>query len=80
MSGFQQRFASREDVAATHYEDDGRVVFVADFGPTSDGTVDVVDGTAIVVLGDDQHEFDVPAGESTAQFRNGIITVAVSDE
>lgn len=80
MSEFQERLASREDVVATHYEDDDRAVFVADLGASADGAVDIVDGTAMVVIGDEQYEFSVPAGETTARVHNGVVTVEVSRE
>ncbi|GGN15884.1 DUF7127 family protein [Halarchaeum nitratireducens] len=65
------------------YDYDGETVVVADT-PFADErvAVDVVDGTAIVVVtGDDedaQHEIELPAGEVARAFiNNGIITVEV---
>lgn len=80
MSEFQERLAGREDVVATNYEDDDCAVFVADLGAAADGTVDVVDGTAMVVLDDEQYEFEVPEGETTARVHNGVVTVEVNRE
>jgi len=58
------------------YAYDDRVVFALDFGSGTDATVDVVDGTAIVVAGDEQFEFEVPAG-AQAFIHNGVLTVEV---
>jgi len=66
------------------YDYDGETVIVADT-PFADErvTVDVVDGTAIVVVtGDDedtQHEIELPEGEVARAFiNNGVITVEVT--
>ncbi|MFB6117783.1 hypothetical protein [Halosegnis sp.] len=75
MNGFQEQFGRREDVVATRYDDGDTVTFVADFD--GDAAVDVVDGTAIVVVGDEQFEFDLPAGDTNARANNGIVTVEV---
>lgn len=68
----------RGDVEAVvrHYEYDDESVLAADFGHV-DGHVDLVDGTAIVVVDDDQYEFDVPEGASRGIMNNGIVTVEV---
>jgi len=71
----KQRFADGE-VAGRRYEYDDRSVLVADFGTGVDGTVDLVGDTAIVVVGDDQYEFEVPAGVTArASMNNGVLTV-----
>lgn len=67
---------SETDIAARHYEYGDREVFVADFG-TADGTVDIVDDTAIVVVGEDQYDLPVPAGVDRASIRNGVLTIEV---
>ena len=54
---------------------DGPVI-VADIGP-ADGHAEVVDGTAIVVVDGEQHEFEVPATASRAVMNNGIVTIEV---
>lgn len=68
------------DAPVQRYEyDDGSVVYATDLGSVADATVDVVDGTVIVVTDDDQHEFDLPEdGEATASLHNGVLTVEVS--
>ena len=69
-----------QDAPVRRYDYDDRTVVVADFGPDADPSVDVVDGTAIVVIGEHQREFDVPAGAVQAINRNGIVTIEVDQE
>lgn len=78
MSTFQERFARRGDAIARRYEYDDRVQFVVDLGPGCEGSVDVIDGTAMVLVGDEQYEFELPAGEARASMSNGVVTVEVS--
>lgn len=68
------------DATVQRYEyDDGSVVYASDLGSVAGATVDVVDGTVIVVTDDDQHEFDLPEGEdASATIHNGVLTVEVS--
>ncbi len=79
----QRHAADGRDVFARQYEYDDETVIVADFG-TADGdaTVDVVDGTAIVVVetpdGSRQEEFDLPANDAQAFMKNGVLTIEVS--
>ncbi|WP_255195741.1 DUF7127 family protein [Halorarius litoreus] len=77
MTAFQERFARREDAIARQYEYEDRVVLVADLGPGRNGSIDLLDGTAIVVVGDDEYEFDLPEGEARASMSNGVVTVEV---
>ena len=73
-----QRFAEREE-PLRRYEYEDAVVFAADLGAGVDGaSVDVVEGTAMVVVDGRQYEFDVPAGEAKASIRNGVVTVEVT--
>lgn len=75
MSDRQQSAELEPEVR--HYEYDDEHVVVADLGVGHEGAVDVVDGTAIVVLKDDQYELDLPAGEARAFMKNGVVTVEV---
>jgi len=68
------------DAPLRQYEYDDAVVLAADLGVVGDATVDVVDGTAIVVVGDEQYDFDVPAGEPRAFIRNGVLTIEMTSE
>lgn len=66
----------RRDTIATEYEYDGESVIAVDFGQThADLTVDVVDGTAIVITDGDQFEFELPNGASEVTATNGILTI-----
>ena len=64
------------DAVVRRYDYEDETVIVADLGRV-EGTVDVVDGTVIVVADGDQHEFDVPADASRAFMTNGVVTVEV---
>ena len=67
-----------EEFAGRRYERDGRAGLVVDFGAGTEGTVDLVGDTAIVVVGDDQYEFEIPVGVTTrASVNNGVLTVEV---
>ena len=72
----QHQHAEQAPVARS-YEYADRTVVAADFGPGAAPTVDVVDGTLIVVVDDEQREFDVPAGDVETVNRNGVVTVEV---
>jgi hypothetical protein len=76
MNEYTQSVRGDSDALVAHYEYDDETVLVADFGP-SEGTVDLVDGTAIVVVDGEQFEFDVPSGASRGIMNNGIVTVEV---
>lgn len=78
-----KQIGEREDIFARHYQYDEEEVVVADLGVTSgDASVDVLDGTAIVVFedGDDsqQLELELPEGEAEAFMTNGVLTITVS--
>ena len=65
----RQRFVDGEFVGR-RYDYDGRTVLVADFGADAEGSVDLV--------GDEQYEFEVPAGVSArASVNNGVLTIEV---
>ncbi|MEF8852527.1 MAG: hypothetical protein V5A44_09470 [Haloarculaceae archaeon] len=65
-----------DEVAVRRYEYDDGVVLAADFGPEREASVDVVDGTVIVVTSDDQYDIDV-GGEADAFMSNGVLTIEV---
>jgi hypothetical protein len=71
----QQRFADGS-VFGRRYDYADGTVFAADFG-AGEATVDVVDGTVIVVTDDEQYEFEVP-GVARATINNGVLTVEVT--
>ncbi|CCQ35970.1 uncharacterized protein Nmlp_1783 [Natronomonas moolapensis 8.8.11] len=74
MSEHIRSVHSEVDGLVRRYEYDDSAVFVADFGPV-DGTVDVVDGTAMVVVDDDQYEFEVAEDVDHAIMNNGVVTI-----
>lgn len=72
----QQRFVG-EDGPVSRYEYEDAVVFAVDLGVAEDAHVDVVDGTVMVVVGDQQYDFEVPEGDAEAFIKNGVVTVEV---
>lgn len=76
MTEYTQSVRGDSETLVRRYEYDDEALFVADFGH-AEGTVDLVDGTAIVVVDDEQYEFDVPATASRGIMNNGIVTVEV---
>ena len=78
MNDYSQSTRGDVDGVVRQYEYESESVVVADFGGV-DGSVDVIDGTAIVVVGDEHHEFEVPAGASRAVMNNGVVTVELED-
>ena len=78
MTPTLQQFDDRDDVLR-RYEYADRVVYAADLGPADDITVDIVDGTVMLVHGDEQADFEVPeAGSAEATINNGVLTVEVA--
>ena len=66
-----------EAPAVSQYDYDEYTVFATDFGPGAEPAVDVVDRTAIVVVGDDQREFELPEGDVQTFTRNGVVSIEV---
>jgi hypothetical protein len=75
MADLQQ--FDRTDAIARRYQYGDRTVLVVDVGAGVEGSVDVVDGTAIVVVGDDQYELALPEGTASAFMKNGVVTIEV---
>jgi hypothetical protein len=70
-----QRFAERDVVARQYQYADGDVL-AFDLGAGAAGAVDVVDGTLMVVVDDEQFETDLPEGRAAkATINNGVVTV-----
>lgn len=76
----------REDIdgIARRYDYDDGVTLVADLGVPDDSvTIDLVGGTAIVVVdgagGSRQHEIDLPHGDAEAFMHNGVLTIEVRE-
>lgn len=78
MKGNQQL---SDDAPVRRFEyEDGTNVLAADLGVVGDASVDVVDGTAIVVTGTDQYDLSVPAGDAQAFIKNGVLTIEVTSD
>ena len=77
MNDYSQSARGDIDGVVRQYEYERESVVVADFGGV-DGSVDVVDGTAIVVVEDNQYEFEVPEG-AKAFIRNGVVTIEATE-
>lgn len=72
-----------DEVLQRRDEFDDRTEIVADLGPAvGEAHVDVVDGTAMVVLDDGagQYEFDLPSDNSHTFINNGVLTIEVRGE
>jgi len=80
MISFKQQAESAGDLVGRRYEYEDGTVLALDLGVV-EGSVDVVDGTVIVVTGDDHHEFDLPEGATArASMNNGIVTVELRED
>jgi HSP20 family molecular chaperone IbpA len=75
-----QQFDDRDGDALRRYEYDESVVYAADIGfDAGEAAVDVVDGTVMVVRGDEQADFEIPeSGTAEATINNGVLTVEVA--
>ncbi|MFB6070448.1 MAG: hypothetical protein ABEJ76_05435 [Halanaeroarchaeum sp.] len=78
------RQSQADEVLQRRYEYEDETVLVADLGSVAENaTVDVVDGTAVVVIegpeGPSQYEFQVPEGSAHTFINNGVLTVEVSE-
>ncbi|WP_222918999.1 hypothetical protein [Natrinema sp. SYSU A 869] len=69
--------AGDEDkITITNREYEGESVIAVDFGQTGEKpSVDVVGETAIVTVGGNQFEFDVPSDASDVTVNDGILTI-----
>ncbi|WP_436935494.1 DUF7127 family protein [Halovenus marina] len=72
-----ERFAER-GIDARRIERDDGVELIADLGPETDASAEIVDGTVIVVTDDDQYDIDLDA-DGRALINNGILTVEVNE-
>lgn len=73
-----EQFARDDERLVRRYDYDAESILAVDFGPAGpEASVDVVDGTVIVVTDDDQYEFDLPEHATDAHtfIRNGVLTL-----
>jgi hypothetical protein len=68
------------EIPLRRFEYDDSVVFAADVGTVDDVHAGVVDGTVIVIAGDDQYEQELPDNvEARAFINHGVLTIELSD-
>jgi hypothetical protein len=72
-----RRQLAEQDIEARRYEHGDSVTLVADLGDAGSGSVDVVGDTAIVVVDNEQFEFEIER-EAKALINNGVLTIEVS--
>ncbi|SFC49724.1 hypothetical protein SAMN05444422_10990 [Halobiforma haloterrestris] len=78
-----EQFTGSDGQPARRYEYDDGVVFAVDFGPEfGDAAVDLVEDTVIVVVDEDQYEFELPdgAGDAHTFIKNGVLTVELEGD
>jgi HSP20 family molecular chaperone IbpA len=75
-----QQFDERDGDTLSRYEYENSVVYAADIGfDAGEVAVDIVDGTVMVVRGDEQADFEIPeSGTAEATLKNGVLTVEVA--
>lgn len=78
-----EQFTRNEGQVARRYQYDDAVVFAVDFGATApESSVDLVDETVIVVVGEDQYDFELPEAADDAHtfIKNGVLTVELEGD
>ncbi|APX96465.1 DUF7127 family protein [Natronorubrum daqingense] len=78
-----EQFTRNEGQVARRFQYDDAVVFAVDFGASEpEASVDLVDETVIVVIGEDQYEFELPetADEAHTFIKNGVLTVELEGD
>ncbi|MFB6179159.1 MAG: hypothetical protein ABEI77_05485 [Halorientalis sp.] len=76
----REQFVAEEGPVSRLEYDDGSTVLAADVGVGREASIDIVGDTAIVVIGDEQYEFEVPDGDdesAQAFMKNGVLTIEV---
>jgi hypothetical protein len=75
-----QQFDERDGGTLSRYEYEDSVVYAADIGfDAGEAAVDIVDGTVMVVRGNEQADFEIPeSGTTEATIKNGVLTVEVA--
>lgn len=67
---------NQEAITIRKQEYDEETVIAVDFGPAAGNpSLDIVDNTAIVVLDNDQFEFEIPSGANEVFINDGILTI-----
>lgn len=66
----------QDEIAITNREYDEENVIAVDFGPIAgEPTLDIADGTAIVVVDGKHYEFDIPSDASDVTVNDGVLTI-----
>jgi len=74
-----QNLLSASSALVESYEYDDRSVVAVDLGPGTDPVIDVVDGTAILIVDGEQRELDVPTEAVQGVNSNGVVTFEVDE-
>ena len=70
------REIDQQEAIIREYEYGDTTTVTADFGPeASDISVDIIDGTAIVVVNGEQFEFELPGDTDEITTKNGVLTI-----
>ncbi|MDG5775901.1 hypothetical protein VB773_13920 [Haloarculaceae archaeon H-GB2-1] len=68
-----------DDVPVREFDYGDVVVYAADLDVAGDPSAEVVGDTVIVVVGDDQYDFELPEHEDARAFiKNGVLTIEVT--
>lgn len=62
---------------AKHETEEG-IELAVDFGPSTQSSVDTVGETVIVVVDDEQYEFELDTENAQAFITNGVLTIEVN--
>ena len=73
-----QRRLDETEFAVTTYESENGTELAVDFGPSVQSAVDIVGETAIVVVDDDQYEFELDTENAQAFITNGVLSIEVN--
>ncbi|WP_137285265.1 DUF7127 family protein [Halorussus salinisoli] len=65
----------QEDITISRREYEDENVIVIDFGRGVEAHLDVIDGTAIVVAGDRQFEFEIPDEATDVTTNDGMLII-----
>lgn len=74
-----QNLTSAPSALVESYTYDDRSVVAVDLGPDADPEVEVVDGTAMLLVDDEHRELDLPVGAVQAVNSNGVVTFEVDE-
>lgn len=67
-----------QDFESRRFDYEDRTEYAVDLGAGADATLDVVDGTVIVVMDGEQIEFGVPS-DAQVFMSNGVLTIEVEE-